>query len=632
MKQRDFTYFVGDFETTVYDNQEYTEVWASAVVPLYSESVIIHHSLLDTFNYLKALPGNICIYYHNLKFDGSFWLPFLIENLGFKQAYLKIKTEQGELIEWKSEKKMFNKEFKYSISDRGAWYNIIIKVNNKIIEIRDSLKLLPFSVAEIGKSFGTKHKKLDMEYKGFRFSGCEITPKEKKYIANDVLVVKEALEIMFDQGHDSLTIGSCCLKEFKRTYDKEYYNILFPNMYDILLDKKTYGAENAGQYIKRSYKGGWCYYVEGKQGRILKNGLTADVNSLYPSEMHSDSGNYYPVGKPKFWSGDYIPDMPEHAYYFVRVRCRFYLKDGMLPFIQIKNSFMYLGNVCLTTSDVWDDEQNSYCQELIMPDGAVKSTEVTLTLTMIDWILFKEHYELVDCVILDGCWFHSEIGLFDEYINLYKKIKEESKGAIRTLAKLFMNNLYGKLAASDDSSFKIAYIKDNGSIGFKPIKENKKQPGYIPCGSAITSYARNFTIRAAQKNFYGADKPGFAYADTDSLHCDDMSPEDLVDIPVHESKFCHWKLESFWDRAIFTRQKTYIEHVTHENQRKIDTPYYDVKGAGIPERSKKIFIDKIEKGEYDLTDFKVGLKLEGKLVAKRIKGGTILKETTYEMR
>ena len=195
MKQRDFTYFVGDFETTVYDNQEYTEVWASAVVPLYSESVIIHHSLLDTFNYLKALPGNICIYYHNLKFDGSFWLPFLIENLGFKQAYLKIKTEQGELIEWKSEKKMFNKEFKYSISDRGAWYNIIIKVNNKIIEIRDSLKLLPFSVAEIGKSFGTKHKKLDMEYKGFRFSGCEITPKEKKYIASlepyigDILLV-----------------------------------------------------------------------------------------------------------------------------------------------------------------------------------------------------------------------------------------------------------------------------------------------------------------------------------------------------------------------------------------------------------------------------------------------------------
>ena len=632
MKQRDFTYLVGDFETTVYDNQEFTEVWASAVVPLYSESVIIHHSLAETFNYLKHLPGNICIYYHNLKFDGSFWLPFLMENLGFKQAYIKIKTEQGEIIEWKPEKKMNNNEFKYSISDRGAWYNIIIKVNNKIIEIRDSLKLLPFSVESIGESFGTKHKKLSMKYKGFRYAGCEITPEERKYIANDVLVVKEALEIMFNQGHNSLTIGSCCLKEFKHTYDRQDYNILFPNMYDIMIDKKTYGAENAGQYIKRSYKGGWCYYVEGKNGRILKNGLTADVNSLYPSVMHSESGSYYPVGKPRFWSGDYIPDMPEHAYYFVRVRCRFYLKDGMLPFVQIKNSFMYLGNVCLTTSDVWDDEQQAYCEQLIMPDGSLKSTEVTLTLTMIDWQLFKEHYELVDCVILDGCWFRAEIGLFDDYINLYKKIKEESTGAIRELAKLFMNNLYGKLASSDDSSFKIAYIKENGALGFKPIKENKKQPGYIPCGSAITSYARNFTIRAAQKNFHGADKPGFAYADTDSLHCDGMKPEQLVEIPVHKSKFCHWKLESFWDEAIFTRQKTYIEHVTHENQIKLDKPYYDMKGAGIPESCKEIFIEKIESGEYKLTDFKVGLELEGKLVAKRIKGGTILKETTYEMR
>ena len=52
---------------------------------------------------------------------------------------------------------------KYSISDKGQWYTIIIKVNNHFIEIRDSLKLLPFSVRRIGQSFGTKHKKLDMK-------------------------------------------------------------------------------------------------------------------------------------------------------------------------------------------------------------------------------------------------------------------------------------------------------------------------------------------------------------------------------------------------------------------------------------------------------------------------------------
>ena len=73
-----------------------------------------------------------------------------------------------------------------------------------MLELRDSLK-----------PFGTKHKKLDMEYTGFRYAGCTITDEEKEYIKNDVLVVKEALEIMYQEGHTKLTIGSCCLAEYK---------------------------------------------------------------------------------------------------------------------------------------------------------------------------------------------------------------------------------------------------------------------------------------------------------------------------------------------------------------------------------------------------------------------------------
>ncbi len=131
----------------------------------------------------------------------------------------------------------------------------------------------------------------------------------------------------------------------------------------------------------------------------------------------------------------------------------------------------------------------------------------------------------------------------------------ESKGALRTLAKLFLNNLYGKLAMSDDSSFKYAYLKPNGVVGFISVEEHKKNAGYIAIGSAITSYARNFTIRAAQQNY-----DTFCYADTDSIHCE--CPSDQVKgVVVHPTKFCCWKNESNWDKAVFTRQKTYIEHV-----------------------------------------------------------------------
>ena len=89
---------------------------------------------------------------------------------------------------------------------------------------------------------------------------------------------------------------------------------------------------------------------------------------------------------------------------------------------------------------------------------------------------------------------------------------------MRELAKLFLNNLYGKMASSTDSSFKYAYLDETGTICYKIVTAHNKKAGYIAIGSAITSYARNFTIRAAQMNYYGPNKRGFIYADTDSIH------------------------------------------------------------------------------------------------------------------
>lgn len=655
MKTIKWRYFMGDFETTVYENQTYTEVWAAACVELFTEEVKIFHSITEIFCYLKELNQNVCIYFHNLKFDGSFWLDFLINRLQFKQAYeiLSNETWQNGVpkhVSWLKNSQMPQNSFKYSISDRGQWYTITIKTGGHFIEIRDSLKLLPFSVSRIGKSFGTVHKKLDMEYKGFRYAGCEITPEEQHYIANDVLVVKEALEIMFREGHTKLTIGGCCLEEYKNTnFVKVHdWNTLFPNLYEIELDER-YGSPNVGEYIKRSYRGGWCYLVKGKENKVYHSGSTFDVNSLYPSMMSSDSGNRYPIGKPKVWSGNFIPDeaIGGNMYYFVRFRTRFYIKEGHLPFIQIKNNGWYCGTENLESSDIYNPETEEYEPYYIGLDGKLKNTIVTMTMTMTDFKLFKEHYDLVDFEILDGCYFYSVIGLFDEYIDKYRKIKMESKGAIRELSKLFLNNLYGKMATNTNSSFKLAYQKEDGSLGFAIVTEHNKKPGYIAIGSAITSYARNFTIRAAQQNYHGVDKPGFIYADTDSIHCD-LQPEEIKGVQIDDVKFCCWKPESQWDEAIFTRQKTYIEHITHENLKPIDDPYYNIKCAGMPDRCKDLFElsmhDDIDISEYGkeeqeflktrrtIEDFKEGLCVPGKLLPKRIKGGIVLKDTTYEMR
>lgn len=652
--------FVCDFETTVFKGQTNTEVWAAACVEMYTEDVHIFHSIGEQLDFFISLNCNVTGYYHNLKFDGSFWLWYLINMKNFKQAVIH-NSDNPLDVSWMKEKDMPNNSFKYAISDKGMWYTITIKVKNRIIELRDSLKLLPFSVRKLGDEFKTKHKKLDMEYTGVRYAGCTITEEEQEYIRNDVLVVKEALETMFNEGHTKLTIGACCLSEYKNICKHSTKNILsydemFPDMYDIDLDiKHTYPT--AGDWIRKSYRGGWCYLVKGKENRLYYNGTTADVNSLYPSMMSSESGNRYPVGKPTFWYGNYIPDealQPTH-YFFIRIKTRFYIKPNKLPFIQIKSSLLYKGTECLESTDVYDSKTQQYYTHYTDLQGNVHDTRVELTLTMTDYKLLLEHYELVDFEIIDGCWFYTEIGIFDEYIEKYKKIKQESTGAIRALAKLFLNNLYGKMASSKDSSFKYAFVKEDTSIGFYPVVEKNKKAGYIPVGSAITSYARNFTIRAAQANYHGVNNAGFIYADTDSIHCD-LKPEEIVGIRVDSKAFCCWALESCWDVATFVRQKTYIEHVTHKDLVPIDNTYHDIKCAGMPQRCKDLLntslygTQKYDTSKYTeaeikflfdenkepikrtYNDFSVGLVVPSKLIPKRIAGGTLLVDTTYEMK
>lgn len=641
MKNRKFRTYACDFETTVYDNQSFTEVWSACFGELNKDNVEIMPSISDFFNYFFRLKDNVKLYFHNLAFDGSFILSYFIKDLKFSQAY-DVLTSDGSVVRWKETKDMKNGEIKYSISDVGQWYYIIIKKNNKIIEIRDSLKLLPFSLEEIGDSFNTKHKKLSMNYKGVRYAGCSITDEEKEYIKNDVYVLKEALEIMFGAGHDKLTIGACCVSEYVDLLTKPYIERLYPDLTKFHVGVPV-GFKDADEYIRKSYKGGWCYLKKGCENKVYKNGITADVNSLYPSVMHSDSNNFYPVGKPVFWKGNYIPEQAteKNKYYFIRIKTRFYLKKDKLPCIQIKNTFKYRSNEWLESSDFFDKVTNKYYDTYLNLRGEKCKTQVTMTLTQTDYQLIQEQYNLIDFEILDGCYFTAKKGIFDEYISKYKKLKMNSTGAQRTLAKLYLNNLYGKLASGSDSSFKVAYIKNDESLGFYSVMEDNKKTFFIAVGSAITSYARNFTIKAAQANYNT-----FIYADTDSIHCI-CEYDKLKNIKIHPNEFLCWKIESSWDIGKFIRQKTYVEHIIKKDLKDVK-PEYDIKCAGMPQRCKQLFLASMGEGEppdelndesieflkvhRSLNDFCYGLEVPLKLRPKRIKGGVILVDTMFTLR
>lgn len=60
---------------------------------------------------------------------------------------------------------------------------------------------------------------------------------------------------------------------------------------------------------------------------------------------------------------------------------------------------------------------------------------------------------------------------------------------------------------------------------------------------------------------------------------------------------------------------------------KINEDTWDIKCAGMPDKCKDYFMS-----HYKLTDFKVGLRVPGKLKPVRIKGGTLLVDDYYTMR
>lgn len=190
-RKKEITYWACDFETTVWTDemikeagheQDYTEVWAGADVALYdkAETVTITHSIRDFLTRFLRMSGNNVLFFHNLSFDGSFIVDFLL-----RDGYTHTNVKDSE---------MKSRQFKTSISAMGQWYYIKVKWSHTLLEIRNSLKLMPASLRVIGESFQTKHQKLEMEYTGYRHAYCNITPEEEEYIKNDVLVLKEALE------------------------------------------------------------------------------------------------------------------------------------------------------------------------------------------------------------------------------------------------------------------------------------------------------------------------------------------------------------------------------------------------------------------------------------------------------
>lgn len=585
--------YTADFETTTDKND--CRVWAWGLCDIVNYNFTYSNTIESFISQCFELceDESLNLYFHNLKFDGEFILCYLLEN-GWTHTTDRKLTKP--------------KTFTTLISDMGVWYNISINFGNgRVVHIYDSLKILPFSVSQVAKSFGLEESKLKIDYKKYREYGHILTQEEIDYLKNDVLIMAKALRKTFDHGDTRMTAGSNALADYKKRLSRNNFEKYFPAL-----------SEEEDTFIRHSYKGGWTYCNPKYQGKDIGRGIVLDVNSLYPSRMKFCK---MPYGTGKYYTGKYQVNRL-YPLYVQKIRCKFEIKENRLPTIQIKKSAIFSGTEYLESSD---------------------GERVELTLTNVDLKLFKEHYHIEDLEYVEGYMYKAVTGMFDEYIDYHmsQKIEADKSGnyALRTLSKLKMNSLYGKFAKRPKGCSKIPFLY-NGVLKFELGEEEDQGSLYIPVGTFITSYARDYTIRSAQKVY-----KRFLYADTDSLHLIDTDIPKSIKVDKYE--LGAWKKEAEFIRARYLGAKCYIEDIVKteeeineildkiergdpeadflvkENVSRETSSYLQCTCAGLPDRAKI---------NVRWNNFHYGQTYHGKLRPSHTPGGIVLEETTFQIR
>ncbi len=581
--------YSADFETRAGEKaneEQKTWVWGWAICKIQDfEEVKTGNNIESFLNYI-ASPGNKIVYFHNLKFDGVFIMDYLLKN-GFTHV---------------TTRKIGIKQFSILMDGQKKLFRIKVRFSQRcLVEFRDSFKKIPSSVESIARDFKTKYQKASIDYVLDRPEDYEMTPEEVEYISNDVRIVAEALMSLYKEGYNGLTIGSDALRVYKQIFGDTKQNKKFRTIFPVL-DKEE------DSFVRKAYRGGWTYCRPDKIGEHEKV-YHYDVCSLYPSNMTSykytlvgeEKQNIYPYSYGQYFKGQYNPKYAyKYPLYIQHFKAIFVLKEGYLPTIQLKGNFMFGAHEYITDS----------------------MGEQELYLTNIDMELFFEHYDVLAIEYIDGYCYRAASGFFDKYIEQFIEIKNTSVGAKRQIAKLFLNNLYGKFATSIETECVVPIFDvESNKVKFITESSGEREPVYAPVGVFITAYSRRFTIVTAQLNY-----AYFIYSDTDSL----FLSRPLIGGEIHGKKLYTWADEcakeknGYYEKTIFLGSKRYA---------KLSNGKWKIVCAGMGKDAVQKFLKNVEDGTMTMKDYKIGLKLEDcNLKAKTVDGGIILVPNGFELK
>ena len=602
--------YVADFETCDSDDfykidgegrEIYMQrVWLAGHRNLKTKEIKWFTSIDDFMNDVLSRGKNVNTEYaiHNLKFDGSFIIPWLFEN-GYTVTHNKPDSKQFSVL----------------IDDRNNWYSLTIQVTKKRrVTFWDSAKLFPIQLEYLHEIYGTPTKKIHEDeefYNEKRPEGHIPTEKELQYLFNDLIVLEETLNahIKLEGLRFKKTQASQAFYSFEQSFPA--WRLRFPP-----LDDET------DALIRPAYWGGIAYVNPAYAGKDMYDVVVYDINSSYP---HKLADYKMPYGNPIAKRGRGVePDMSK--FWVAEALIEFELKPDKLPCIAAKG----IVEARPITDEYW----------LTDSEGVVR-----LVFSCIDYYSIRESYDF-EIISWEWCiewaWkVHKEL---KEYIYknnaekvLYKKkaskvddpqLKSEYL-AHSHRAKINNNAFYGKFGEDIIKRGKTPYY-ENGDIVYRVDRRDilsMRKRKYLPVAIATTAWGRRQLVQMA--NTLGKE---FIYCDTDSVHITKAGAE-MVEamhkegkIKIDKTELGAWSLEGRFDRARFLRPKCYYEEKYGQHP--------EVTLAGLPAdkhsgaRSKK-------RSCITWENFHIGLKLPpevtGKLASCRTPTGTKLVPVGFEI-
>lgn len=497
------TEYVGDFETTR-DIDEFggisMRVWLFDLCEIGSNNHITFNDIASGLAWLAD--GDNTVYFHNLKFDGT----YITDHL-FRNGYI-----------WE-ERPTHPGEFSFLISDMGQWFagSVVWKNGNKTL-FRDSLKKIPLPVGSddendnrcISKAYKLPVTKGKIDYTAPRPPGYSPTEKELEYVRNDTEIVARALKIHFDAGMRKMTMPSDAFDGITKTV-KNYY---------LTLGIKYFREHpEVEAFCRDAYCGGISYVNPEIQEKEVGKGVVYDINSLYPHVMRK-----YPY--PVSWPIQLHSHMElDSCLWIAQFEIKAELIPGRLPTLRANHS--------------WID---TYYEGVV-------------TLTKIDFEMMLENY-IVEWRFIGGYkWRHSDAQLFTEFITYWGNKKEHDTGGQRQIDKLMMNSGYGKFGINPKRRKKRAALSmAENKVCFSNCDYEYAECNNVAIASFVTAYARRELMRGVNSSV------GFCYCDTDSVHLATINGKPpRFGGTVDAVKLGCWKEESTFIRAKYLRQKTYIE-------------------------------------------------------------------------